>query len=102
MWVWRAYKNYNYLESSRAGENSKSVLYSKDGHRFFGVLVSTVFNIFVHTLPAPVGVDGRMGQVAGCCECDNEPSRFVSFGEFPDRGTVSFSRMTLLHGYGAE
>jgi hypothetical protein len=51
MCVWLTYKNYNYLERSRSGENIKSILYIKDAHWFFGeqrrVLVSTVFNIFV-------------------------------------------------------
>jgi len=47
-----------------------------------------------HTLPP--GVLGGHGQLAGCCECGNEPSRFLT------GGTVIFSRIALLHGYGAE
>jgi len=51
MWVWYTYKNYNNLERSRSGENSKSVLCAKDAHWLFGIqmraLVSTAINVFV-------------------------------------------------------
>jgi len=51
MWVWHTYKNYNYLERSRSGENSKSVLGVKDAHWLFGVQMkvplSTAINVFV-------------------------------------------------------
>ena len=38
------------------------------------------------------------GQVAGTCECGNEPSGSIKCGELLDQlRTVSFSRRTLLH-----
>ena len=42
-----------------------------------------------------IGLGGG-GQVAGFCECGNEPPVFTKCGEFPDQR--SFSRRTLLHG----
>jgi hypothetical protein len=40
------------------------------------------------------------GQVAGTCECGNELSGSIKFGEFLDelQRMVSSSRRTLLHG----
>jgi hypothetical protein len=38
------------------------------------------------------------GQVAGTCECGNEPSGSIKYGELPNRSEpVSFSRRTLFH-----
>jgi hypothetical protein len=40
-----------------------------------------------------------LGQVAGTCECGNELSDFIKFGEFLEYlKMVNFSRRTLLHG----
>jgi hypothetical protein len=38
------------------------------------------------------------GQVAGSCECGNEPSAPIKRGEFLDWMMSSFSRRTLSHG----
>ena len=39
------------------------------------------------------------GQVAGSCDCGNEPSGSINAGNFlTSRKLVSFSRRTLLHG----
>ena len=41
----------------------------------------------------------RYGQLAGTCDCGNEPSGSIQCGEFLDKlKTVSFSRRILLHG----
>ena len=36
--------------------------------------------------------------MAGFCEYGNEPSVSIKFGEFSNRGPVSFSERILLHG----
>jgi hypothetical protein len=38
------------------------------------------------------------GQVAGDCECRNEPSGSIKCGKILDRGTISFLGGTLFHG----
>ena len=38
--------------------------------------------------------------MAGYCECGNEPSGSIKCGKIFDRGPVSFSGRTLLHGFG--
>ena len=40
--------------------------------------------------------DSRTGEMAGPCECGNEPSGSIKCGEFLD-WLVSFSGRTLLH-----
>jgi len=45
-----------------------------------------------------------IGQVAGTCECGNEPMDYLKCGEFflSSWKPVSLSRRTLLHGVGNE
>jgi hypothetical protein len=46
----------------------------------------------------PVSSETGQGQMAGNCECGNDPSGSIKCGNILDEGTVSFIGGTLLHG----